>query len=179
MADLITGIGNVIAASANQEVSAIIHAMPLLPITMQHYYTSFQTTFNSKGLGTTCVMSSMDANGIVDLDFDENKSPFNFSALKNKYNTEYALIVKPHYVGVHRSPGLLFGNSISVVNLDFYVVNLTDNALVGYYHADVKVDVREDWDVPGYEPLMKNLENAIAAAFAQAHQYLFGNQLAV
>ena len=170
---LIGGIAQGIANSANHEAASAVQAMDISPIITENYYKSFKESLESRGLATNTLSAPLLLKELAATENDHKFAPFDVRFLKTHHNVDYALILCPVTVGITRFPGL-FGSSIRNINLSFYLVNLCDNSIVGYYNAELNETMTEEWDIPpNYVPLTKGLEKTLAKAFEQAHQFFF------
>ena len=178
IAGLIMGLARGIAESANQEAAQAVMAMDVSHTVSQHYYEPFKKSFENRHMTITIPNTPLLPEALVEAEKDDHKfAPFDFKFLKDHHNVEYALILNPVIVGITRRPGL-FGQSIKNVNLAFYLINLSDNSVEGYYNASVSEAVVGEWDTPpDYDPLTKSLEETLAKAFDQAYEFFFKTPL--
>lgn len=172
IASLVTGIANAIAESANQEAAQTVKDIALDPIVTQYYYDPFKRSFESKGCPTKALFAPLLIKELKMIDANHSFAPYDLRHLKELHNVDYALIFIPSRIGITRFPGL-FGKSVKNVSLQFYLVNLFDNSVAGYFDTNIDEEVTGDWDIAPYTLLTKGLEQTIADAFNNAHLFFF------
>jgi hypothetical protein len=169
---LVTGITRAIAESANEEASQAVRNIILDPILSKNYYDPFKRSLESRGCSTKALYAPLLLKELAEIDANHSFAPFDFRHLKELHNVDYALVANPARIGITRFPGL-FGKSIKNITVYFYLVNLSDNSIVGYFDSTLDNEVIGDWDVAPYTLLTKGLEEALAKAFDDAHMFFF------
>lgn len=174
---LVTGITRAIAESSNEKAAQAVKGIILDPILSKNYYDPFKRSFESRGCSTKALFAPLLLKELAEIDANHSFAPYDFRYLKEHHNVEYALILNPARIGITRFPGL-FGKSIKNITLLFYLVNLSDNSIVGYFDTSLDDEVIGDWDVAPYTLLTKGLEEALAKAFDDAHMFFFKTRIA-
>jgi len=107
---------------------------------------------------------------------DEQHAPYDFRFLKKNNGSEYAFIVEPHVFGISR-PYYGFiptGSPVGYAHLSIYLVNLSDNSILGEYTTIVEEKAAGEWDAPPqYSSLMKACKDALAKALSNAYIFFF------
>jgi len=107
---------------------------------------------------------------------DGNYAPYDFRFLKAQRGVTHALILDPHSFGVIRPYYSLIptGDPKGYAEVSIYLVNLTDNTIVGEYKANIQNTVQGEWDSPpDYLALIKASKAALARALSEARLFLF------
>jgi hypothetical protein len=143
-----------------------------------YYYKRFGGTFESKSFKVEMVKDPIKKEHLTSFQNDDLKyAPYDFRFLKNKSAADYAIIVEPHAFGVQR-PYYGFiptGKPMGYANLSIYLVNLSDNSIVGEYRTSIEEQVHGEWDAPpDYSALVNATKNALAKALSDA--YVFFSQ---
>jgi hypothetical protein len=168
-----------ITAMMTDSIVKKIQEINTTSIVNEQYYNIFKTSFESKSFGVKIVPYVLDKK---DLEcFHKNEeiyAAYDLMFLKIKYNTEYALILDPQIFGLKRSYHGF--NPISepygYADIKFYIVNLTDNTIVGHYNGRSEMSVPAEWDAaPEYPELVRAAKDALTKVIKDAHRYFFEN----
>lgn len=166
-----------ISSAVTEEVTENIKKINVNEIIEQHYFKPFESAFLTKSFKVVKACEKLKKNALVKHDGDQGKcAEFNFKNLKTSYNTDYALVLEPKLFGTMRKYyGFIpLGSPKGYADFKVYLVRLEDNAVLGYYNAEAKIEVKGDWDTPPhYAELVKSVKTALATALNNAYLHFF------
>ena len=93
-------------------------------------------------------------------------APYDFTFLKDKYKVNYALVLNVNNLAITREYyGFIpVSKPHGLVNDSFYLVNLSNNTIIGEFHAAAQQKALDGWDAP---PTYPELEFALNGAFRE------------
>ena len=143
----------------------------------QHYFKPFEIAFLDKSFKVIKASEKLKKDSLVKYDGnDERCAPYSFKELKDKHNTELALVLEPKLFGAIRKyfSFVPTGAPRGYANLVVYLVRLEDNVVLGHYNAEVRIETKGDWDTPpDYTELNKASKTALATALNNAYLHFF------
>lgn len=149
------------------------------PIVEANFHNLFEKALQDQSFQVAKVEKPLNKDELSSFDNDTNKfAPYDFRGLKGKYNAEYALVLYPHSFGVQRyySGFIPVGSPYGIAQLSFYLVRLSDNALLAHYTAAEFAHVAGEWDTPpAYKKLTEASKKTLKRALTDAKEYLFSN----
>lgn len=172
MADIV--INRLIAEDMNEKIQTI----DAKAVVEDEYYKAYGMSFENASFKVIKDNAPINKKNLVvfDTDSDAHYAPYDFRFLKAQKGATHALIMDPHSFGVIR-PYYGFiptGDPKGYAELSIYLVNLTDNRIVGEYKATVKNTVHGDWDMPpDYVALINSTKAALSNALSEARLFLF------
>lgn len=150
------------------------------PIVEQHYYKPFMNAFNARSFKIVKMKEPIKKENLVKLSNSNrgNKyAPYDFKFLKNSNNSDYALILNPHTFGLWRSYGRGFvpgSNPLGYAHLTAYLVDLSNNSIIGECQVEVQEHAMGEWDTPpDYTALMKSSKKALKRALEDVYAFFF------
>ncbi|MBY0463070.1 MAG: hypothetical protein K2Q34_07810 [Alphaproteobacteria bacterium] len=169
-----------VTAMMTDSITKRIQEINAKSIVNEHYYNVFKKSFENKSFGVRIVPYVLDKK---DLEcFHKNEeifAPYDLMFLRIKYNAEYALILDPQIFGLKRSyHGFIpVSEPYGYADIKFYIINLTDNTIVGHYNGRSEISVPAEWDTaPEYPELVRAATDALTKVIKDAHRYFFENK---
>ena len=146
-------------------------------IVEENYYKLFAASFENKNFKIVRFPSALNSKKLDELTSDNgNLAPFDFKFLREKYDTEYALVLHPQFFGATRAG--IFWSPRALTILTMYLVKIQDNTIAAHYKASVEIKASDDWDKnPEYTGLVEVTKCALKQALIEAHTYFFNGGL--
>lgn len=166
-----------ISSAVTKQVTENIKKINVDEIIDQHFVKPFESAFMAKSFKIVKASEKLKKEALVKHEGDQDKcAEFNFKNLQTTYNTEYALVLEPKLFGtMRRYYGFIpLGSPKGYADFKVYLVRLEDNAVLGHYNAESKIEVKGRWDnPPHYEELVKATKTALATALNNAYLHFF------
>jgi len=166
-----------VTAMMTDSITKRIQEISATSIVNEHYYNTFKASFEKKSLGVKIVPYVLDKKDLEPFHKNEEiYAPYDLMFLKIKYNAEYALILDPQIFGLKRSYNgfVPVSEPYGYADIKFYIVNLTDNSIVGHYNGKSEISVPAEWDdAPDYPELVRAATDALTKVIKDAHRYFF------
>jgi hypothetical protein len=162
------------------EMQTKIQEIPSAPILENKYYGNFGDAFKNKGFEVKVEEYPISRETLREpQNNDEKYAPYDFSYLKDDYDVNYAIILDAGSFGVARNYyGFIpLGAPIGTAHLNVYLVDLTDNSIVGESHYTAAEIIAGDWDVsPDYPAVMKAARRSLEKALDESYIVFFGKE---
>ena len=146
-------------------------------IVEEHYFKPFEIAFLNKSFTVNKLSEKLKRDSLCKYEGDHEKcATLDFRLLKDKHNAEFALVLDPKLFGTIRNYyGFIpTGAPKGYADLTVYLVRLEDNTILGHYNANVRVDIKGDWDTPpDYTELVKASKAALTTALNNAYSHFF------
>lgn len=143
----------------------------------EYYYDRYASAFSERSFTVTKANKAIDKKLLAPpLKKDSQHAPYDFKSLQDKHGTEYALILEPKIFGVQRSyySFVPISKPSGVAQINMYLVNLSDNSIVGEYQTKAQDVTVGDWDTPPhYTTLVNASKNALAKALSEGYIFFF------
>lgn len=166
-----------ICEAVGNSISKKIHEIKASPIVEEYYYNAFRKAFESKGYKPIIATSALDREELKRFAQNEEKyAVYDLISLKNQYKANYAMILAPHAFGAKRSYYSFVPTSApcGYAEVKFYLVNLTDNSIVGHYNGSMEMPVVGEWDnPPEYPELVRASQDSLIKVIKNAYAYFF------
>ncbi len=107
---------------------------------------------------------------------DVKYAPYDFRFLKNESGADYALVLDPRAFGLSRSYYGFVPTSppAGYANMSVYLVNLSDNSIVGEYGTIIQEETYGEWDTPPeYKGLVAATKNVLSKVLNDAYGFFF------
>lgn len=143
----------------------------------EYYYKRFGNLLEARYLKLKEIKNPIAKKSLQDSPIDDDKyAPYDFRFLRDKYKVDYALVLDPRAFGVTRAYyGFIpISEPKGYADLSIYLINLSDNSIVGEYKASIKEQVLGEWDTPpNYVEVVTTAKAALAKALSDASIFFF------
>lgn len=166
--------------SMGDDICARVKQIDATEIVNNNYYGRFGSAFEGKAFKVLKVKNAFTQKDFVTPENkDMQQAAYDMRFIKERYKANYALLLQPHEFGLTRSYyGFIpLGSPSGHASLSFYLVNLSDNSIVGQYKATLQEPSCDDWDTPpDYKGLIEASKNALVKSFNEAYTFFFKAQ---
>jgi len=158
-------VNNAMADNVGKKIKSI----PISPFLDYDYYEPYNIVFG-KNFQVKIAKEPINIKDLKGFSKDIKFAPYDFRYLKNKYNTDYALILNVTSFGAARQYYSFIPTSspYGVCDENIYLVNLNNNTIIAEHHSLFTKAAQGYWDSPpDYTALVDAVEGAVEGCLDQ------------
>jgi len=169
-------VGALVGMALSEKVHQYIDELDTIklpPLVNDHYLEPYGAIMEAKGMDVNVVRLPVDPKKLRQKNHqDKQKSPYDFTHIRNEKNIDYVLFLDIGKFGIERSSnfGLTLGKPGRKTAFKLYLIDTKDNTVLGKYtYKKLDRGISKNWKENNYEQYKKDVAQLLIDGLQEAY----------